>query len=102
MRCTTNHGSLIRQLVNNLEFSWINIHRFRLDETQADRFFWCVREMSEVDESRLAHFTAYHWEEFLTALPQEMRHGYREFALQVQWFPGTEAYALMRAPWVIS
>jgi len=101
MRCPTDHGSLIRVLANALEFSWNNIHGVRDGEDQADRVYWCVRELSIREESRLAHVTTYHWEELLTALPQYMRHGYREFADQVLWSPKWALKFPCRAPWFV-
>lgn len=90
MRCITNHGSLIREIASRLSTSWSYNHYMVQDGvTQADRAYWCVRELSVRDESRLAHLTAYHWDELLSELPQEMRHGYREFAKDVRWAPNS-------------
>lgn len=103
MRCTTNHGSMIRDLVRELTFSWFNIHAEVVDgETQADRILWCVRELSVRDESHLAHLASYHWDELLTALPQDLRFGFREFAKDLLWSPEGFQGGIPRGPWVIS
>jgi hypothetical protein len=100
--CPTNHGSMIRGIIDDLTFSWINIHRGLGDgETQADRFRWCILELSVSDESRLAHFAVYHWDELLAKLPQDLRYGFREFAREMDWTSSDARYTFTRAPWVI-